>query len=88
MKKITKSIISLSMCSIMLLTSGIIAGAAEAVTEDTGSEISTTAITPTVDPQADVIIWKYMVAHGGHLYKRRWNETQQVWVDPFWILVS
>ncbi len=86
MKKLTKAIISLSMCSTMLLSSGVIAGAAEVAAENTDTGISTTAIKP-ADEVQDTIVWKKMVKDG-HIYKRRWNVTKGVWVDPEWILVS
>lgn len=32
----------------------------------------------------DIIVKKYRVYNGRHQY-RRWNETKQKWVDPYWI---
>lgn len=42
------------------------------------------AVTPTVDPQADEIIWRFRV-NNGIREKRRWNATRGYWVDPYWI---
>lgn len=40
----------------------------------------------TAEPQGDVIVIKYRT-YNGVLQYRRWNETQQCWVDPDWINV-
>ena len=32
------------------------------------------------------LVWKYK-KENGHYYKRRWNNTMNVWYDPAWILV-
>lgn len=85
--KILKKIASLSMCAVMLLTSGIIgASAAEtAEAEEQVISIAAAAVTdPGVEPQADVIIWKYRY-YNGHYQKRRWNDTKKLWVDLMWI---
>jgi hypothetical protein len=37
--------------------------------------------------RGDVIIIKYKTVNGIHYY-RRWNETQGVWVDPYWIPIN
>ena len=34
--------------------------------------------------KADVIIYKTRIINGVRQY-RRWNETKQCWVDPYWI---
>ena len=46
------------------------------------SEISTSTFTYSVDK--DVIIYKFRTYNGKAQY-RRWNETKQKWVDPYWI---
>lgn len=33
---------------------------------------------------ADEIIYRYRVYNGIYQY-RRWNETKECWVDPYWI---
>lgn len=84
MKKLKKTV-SLAMCAVMLLTSGIVAAsAADPVTADEPT-VSVAAVKPTDDIQ-DTIIWKYRM-YNGQMQKRRWNETRQVWVDPYWINV-
>lgn len=35
----------------------------------------------------DVIIYIYR-HYKGRLQYRRWNETRQVWVDPYWITLN
>lgn len=35
-------------------------------------------------PFADIIVKKYRVKNGKLQY-RRWNETRECWVDPYWI---
>ncbi|MGN1112741.1 MAG: hypothetical protein ACI4RP_06000 [Acutalibacteraceae bacterium] len=84
MKKLKKSV-SLAMCAVMLLTSGIVAAsAAEPVTAEEPT-VSVEAVTdPGVEPKSDTIVWKYRM-YNGQMQKRRWNETKQVWVDPYWI---
>lgn len=42
------------------------------------------AVAPTVDPQADEIIWMFRV-NNGIREKRRWNASRNCWVDPYWI---
>ena len=38
-----------------------------------------------IRPLADVIVRKYRVTAAGVTQYRRWNETQECWVDPYWI---
>lgn len=84
MKKLRKTV-SLALCAIMLLTGGIIgASAAETAEADELISVSATATDPGIEPQADVIVWKYRM-YNGQMQKRRWNETKQFWVDPYWI---
>ena len=85
MKKLRKTV-SLALCAIMLLTGGII-GASAAETAEADEQVisvSAAATDPGIEPQADVIVWKYRM-YNGQMQKRRWNETKQVWVDPYWI---
>lgn len=37
--------------------------------------------------RADVIVTKYR-EYKGVLQYRRWNQTQGVWVDPYWITMT
>lgn len=37
-----------------------------------------------VDSRADIIEYKYRLAHR-RLQYRRWNRTRAYWVDPYWI---
>lgn len=52
---------------------------------------SETAKTPTsltqssIQSRADVIVRKYRINSAGIPQYRRWNETQNRWVDPYWI---
>lgn len=55
-----------------------------------------TSVTPTslmtisnvnITPYADKIVYKYRQNADGVLQYRRWNETKQCWVDPYWINV-
>ncbi len=89
MKKSTKRRASFVCAVIMLLTSGVGASAVETTQPiDQNDGIMLTATGGDVsDPMADVIVWKYNTING-KLYKRRWNETKSVWVDPAWILVG
>lgn len=43
--------------------------------------------TGTFRPYADVIVTKFRI-HNGDVQCRRWNETQNCWVDPGWINVT
>ncbi len=85
MNKLKKTV-SLTMCAIMLLTSGVIgASAAETSTADEQAiSVAAAASEPGIEPQADVIYWKYRY-YNGHYQKRRWNDTKQLWVDLMWI---
>lgn len=85
MNKLKKTV-SLTMCAIMLLTSGVIgASAAETSTADEQAiSVAAAASEPGIEPQADVIYWKYRY-YNGHYQKRRWNETKHLWVDLMWI---
>lgn len=40
-----------------------------------------------IDPQADIIYYRYRV-NNGIRQKRRWNETKGCWVDPYWINID
>lgn len=43
---------------------------------------------PTVDPQADEIVWMYRTLDDGTVQRRRWNASRNCWVDPYWINVN
>lgn len=40
--------------------------------------------TQEIQPRADVIVTKYRW-NVDHIEYRRWNQTQNKWVDPYWI---
>ncbi len=44
-------------------------------------------MTEIIADRGDVIVTKYKTINGKQYY-RRWNQTQGVWVDPYWIPVS
>ena len=82
MKHLYKSILALCAAVIMICTA-IPAAAQEAVPE----ENTVTFISEQDDGgKAYDLVWKYK-EEGGHLYKRRWNNTTGMWYDPAWILV-
>lgn len=37
-----------------------------------------------IEPRADVITTRYRFTSEGVLQYRRWNETGNYWVDPYW----
>lgn len=37
---------------------------------------------------SDIIQYKFRRTSSGQLQYRRWNETKQKWVDPYWINVN
>lgn len=43
---------------------------------------------PTVEPQADEIVWMYRTKADGTVQRRRWNASRNCWVDPYWIDVN
>lgn len=89
MKKTVKKSASFVCAVVMLLTSGVGASAAE-IAKPMGQNdgVSIAAVGGDIsDPNADTIVWKYQKING-KTYKRRWNQTKSVWVDPAWILVG
>lgn len=85
MKKLRKTV-SLAMCAVMLLTSGVVSASAAEVSELNEQPVSLSAIDTDsgIEPQGYVIVWKYRY-YNGHYQKRRWNETLGIWVDFAWI---
>ena len=83
MKHLYKSLIALFAAMIMMCAVIPAAAAQEAAPEET----AVISISEQDDgAKAYDLVWKYK-AEGGHLYKRRWNKTLNMWYDPAWILV-
>ncbi|MCQ4022070.1 MULTISPECIES: hypothetical protein [unclassified Ruminococcus] len=84
MKSIKKTV-AFVLCALTLLSSAVIASAAETANAEEET-ITVTAIKPGDEPQGDQIYWKYR-KYFGVLQKRRWNATKRIWVDKAWINV-
>lgn len=85
MKKFFKSFIAIAMSATMLVSGAAIVSAAE---ESVDSSPATASLSEGISPMAsDEIYWMYRIKDGV-MQKRRWNATQQVWVDPYWINVT
>lgn len=74
-----KKLLISSLIFISILTPSNIQGAT------ISSPVSTlpTAVSPH-SADEDVIVYKFRTYNGKTQY-RRWNETRQKWVDPYWI---
>ena len=84
MKHFVKTLVVFCMAAMMAFA---VITAASA--EDTSSEESKPAYSTSIDDngsKAYELVWKYK-SENGHMYKRRWNKTMNVWYDPAWILV-
>ena len=81
MKKLFKFM--LAVCIAAVMTCAVIPAAAAQETESTPT--STLSIADDGEKAYD-LVWKYK-EEGGHLWKRRWNKTLDMWYDPAWILV-
>jgi hypothetical protein len=83
MKHLYKSLLALCAAVIMMCTVFPTVAAQEAVPE----ESTVTSISEQNNGErAYDLVWKYK-SEGGHMYKRRWNNTLNGWYDPAWILV-
>ncbi|MBR2714715.1 MAG: hypothetical protein IKB73_00720 [Ruminococcus sp.] len=88
MKKKMRRRLGLVCAMVMILTSVVGASAEEVdTTVDDNNVVVLAAAGGENDTMADNIVWKYKTING-KTYKRRWNNTKQVWVDPSWILVG
>jgi len=76
-----KALLAILLLGIVLFTFPLMASAREisynTVNQPTSSDTGITLL-------ADVIVTKYRKYNGKTQY-RRWNETQNKWVDPYWI---
>ena len=83
MKQLIRMLIALSMTIIMACAIVPVAAA-----EDTAPKDSTaiSVITEDDGSKAYELVWRYK-EQNGHMYKRRWNLTLNIWYDPAWILV-
>lgn len=85
MNKIIKRASAFLLCAVMMITSVVFVSAAEVESAEIEETTINAAITPPdAEIQADVIVWKTRI-YNGQLQKRRWNETRDIWVDPYWI---
>lgn len=85
MKKTAKKIILCVLAALTLASSTAITSfAAESAAPAAVSVNAKAGGGETITPYADTIVWKYQLIDGV-LYKRRWNQTKGVWVDPYWI---
>ena len=82
--KIFAATIAVLSISILSITSFIGVAAEEAVISTSSQIVVTTDNNETITPRGDTIIVKYRQVNGKWQY-RRWNETQQKWVDSDWI---
>lgn len=83
MKHLYKSMLALCMAAIMSCALIPAVSAQETSPEET-DVISISAQDDNI--RAYDLVWRYK-EEGGHLYKRRWNKTLNIWYDPAWILV-
>lgn len=83
MKQLFKSLAALCVAIVMAFSIITVAGA-----EETTSEAGTSTVTISDDDgtRAYQLVWKYK-RENGHVYRRRWNKTLNIWYDPEWILV-
>lgn len=85
MKKTAKKLIICALAALTLASSAAVTSfAAEPAAPSAVSANAKADGEETITPYADTIVWKYQVIDGV-LYKRRWNQTKGVWVDPYWI---
>jgi hypothetical protein len=42
-------------------------------------EIETNEDNPEINPRADIIKWRYKTING-HIYRRKYNYTKQIWI--------
>ena len=83
MKQLIKVLITLCMAAVMAFA--VIPAVSAEEVEPEGA----TAVTIYADDdgtKAYDLVWKYKI-EDGHLYRRRWNKTLNIWYDPAWILV-
>lgn len=78
MKKIGMRIGILALAASLTLSCGGMAAMA-AIPEVESQDSQTT-----IQPRADVIVWKFRY-YNGNYERRRWNQTWGCWVDPEWI---
>ena len=83
MKQLFKSFAAICVAIVMALSLVTIAGAEETTPEEGASTVS---ISDNDGSKAYQLVWKYK-KENGHYYKRRWNNTLNIWYDPDWILV-
>ena len=84
MKQLYKTIIALCMAAIMACAI-IPTAAAEEVPSDE-DKIKISSLVEGDGSKAYELVWRYK-EQNGHIYKRRWNKTLNIWYDPAWILV-
>lgn len=73
-------------CLITLLVSGTVTASAAAPEEQQGgAQIAAASEDTGIVPYSDTIVTRYRVGPKGNMQYRRWNETKNVWVDPYWI---
>ena len=76
----------LAICFATIMACAVIPAASAQEAEP--EEVAVTSISAQDDDvRAYDLVWKYKY-EGGHLYKRRWNNTLYKWYDPAWILVK
>ena len=82
MKRLYK--LMLAFCMTAIIASAMLPAAAA---QETSVESTATSVSiKDGGEKAYDLVWKYKES-GGHLYKRRWNRTLDMWYDPAWILV-
>ena len=45
-------------------------------------ELETSTEEPEINPRADIIKWRYKIMNG-HLYRRKYNYSQHVWIGQW-----
>lgn len=78
-----KKILGVIGAAVLFASTAPAANAADRVQALT-APVSTHSVVCSIQPRADVIVYKYRLLGDKRQY-RRWNETRGYWVDPDWI---
>lgn len=79
-----KKLLISSLFFITMLAPSTVKGAAPCPPVSAMSDSISTYSISTYSADEDVIVYKFRTYNGRTQY-RRWNETKQKWVDPYWI---
>ena len=71
--------------SFISFSSTISAKASQSLTIPPTTVSISASSSPGITLFADVIVYKFRTASNGTKQYRRWNESRNYWVDPYWI---